>query len=401
MPPTGGQPQALPNSDLLGESPSDFKPTSTVVPPLPAAGPVPAAASAPALSLPNECNTSAPCCESIGPQIGIGGCCDGGGWYGRILALELTRDKPNTVYTSAESGNQTIQGSYDSVNSTWGGEVDLGREFGCGQFAVEGVFWTPGLMQSSGGPGIPGPYLSPLVMSTVNILGTGDTGNQWTDNNSPSHMIWRTDEIYDFELNFWKNHFVGDSCSTFNIDGMVGFRYFTFRDRMLFGAERNLSDPSIYAGSWLYINDDVKNSLAGFQFGFNLDWRFADKWKFFFTPKFGFYNNNINENYDLYVIGTTGTHYQGSSQNYTNPNYPVNASCNQFSCMTQIDIGLDWQFSSHVSAQIGYRFVGATNIGLADNQIPIYATDTQAISQINRNGDLTLNGAFAGLSFTF
>ena len=46
---------------------------------------------------------------------------------------------------------------------------------------------------------------------------------------------------------------------------MVGFRYFTFRDRFLFGAERNPTDGSPYAGDWFYENDDIKNNLAGFQ----------------------------------------------------------------------------------------------------------------------------------------
>ena len=71
------------------------------------------------------------------------------------------------------------------------------------------------------------------------------------------------------------------------------------------------------------------------------------------------------------------------------------------SVLSQIDVGLDWQITQCLSARLGYRVVAATGIGLADNQIPPYLNDIPAIQDIDRNGNLLLHGAFAGVTYCF
>ena len=43
------------------------------------------------------------------------------------------------------------------------------------------------------------------------------------------------------------------------------------------------------------------------------------------------------------------TTYQGSSMTYSNPNYPVHASSDNFAFLTQVDLGTEWQITRHIS----------------------------------------------------
>jgi hypothetical protein len=81
--------------------------------------------------------------------------------------------------------------------------------------------------------------------------------------------------------------------------------------------------------------------------------------------------------------------------------YPVNSSTDTVSFLTQIDVGLDWKFTRQWSAQVGYRVVAVSGLGLSDAQIPFYIVDIPAIAEIDRNSDLILHGAFVTLAYNF
>ena len=116
----------------------------------------------------------------------------------------------------------------------------------------------------------------------------------------------------------------------------------------------------------------------------------------------GIFNNHITLDYNLYAVSsTTGQQYQGSSQTYANPNYPVHATSDDFAFLTQVDLGLDWQITRHLSTQFGYRVVAMTGIATADSQIPFFGNDTQAIANIQHKDSLLVHGAFGGLTFTW
>ena len=245
------------------------------------------------------------------------------------------RSEPNTVYTSAEPpANPVNQGYFNDFNWTWGGQATVGYRFGCCcDWAVEGTYWGLAECNSDGGPGIPGPYVSPMTFGLTSILGTtgggrhpnGDqTANNYTDD-SPDHHIWRNYEAQDVEINLVRT-LCGGECNRFDVDFLAGVRWFRFQDGLVFGAEQ-ADDGTTYADDWLYLNDHITNDLVGGQVGFNASYRFADCWKVFVTPKFGVYDNHMTLDYNLYAVScTTGQQYQGSSQTYTNPNYPVHAT---------------------------------------------------------------------------
>ncbi len=161
------------------------------------------------------------------------------------------------------------------------------------------------------------------------------------------------------------------------------------------------ADGSPYAGDWLYLDDRITDDLVGFQAGINASYCFANCWKVFVTPKFGIFDNHTTLDYKLYATsfqnGAMVT-YQGASQTSANPSYPIHATSDDFSFLTQIDLGLDWQITRHFSTQLGYRVIALTGMALSGSQIPCNAADTQNIADIKHNDSLILHGAFGGFT---
>ena len=113
--------------------------------------------------------------------------------------------------------------------------------------------------------------------------------------------------------------------------------YFRFDENLTFGSLRN-------GGTWgelaneAYLNDNITNNLFGFQIGFDLAYRFAGCAKFFVSPKIGIYDNAMNQNFQAYLgNGTVGTTPYGP--------FPARGNRNDVAFLSQIDLGIDWQFS--------------------------------------------------------
>ena len=332
-----------------------------------------------------------------------GGCCCP--WYASFDFLYMTRNQPNKVFTSAQQAAVVNQGNFDTFN--WARAARSRSAIASAAAAIGR--WRPptGAWQNripTAPPNITGPYVTPFTMGLTDILGTtggGGTGGDQTANNyfdnSPDHHIWRKWQVQNVEVNLVKN-VCGGPCSCCAVDFLVGIRWFQFRDGLIFGAER-ANDGTPYANDWIFLNDHISNDLIGLQFGFDASYRFFDCWKAFVRPEFGIYNNHMSLDYNLYAVSsTTGQQYQASSSTYANPNYPVHSSTDGFAFLTQVDVGLDWQVTRHLSIQGGYRVVAVTGVGLSDNQIPAFGNDTQAIADIDRNGSLVVHGAFTGFT---
>ena len=152
----------------------------------------------------------------------------------------------------------------------------------------------------------------------------------------------------------------------------AGVGDFRFRDRLIFGAvEENWSGPQYtpwQADSHsAYLNEDIANNLVGLQMGLNASWRFA---------------GSLCSSRRRSACTTTSSPATSTPTWATAPrprrtsipgsSYPVHSTRNGFSVLTQVDVGLDWQFSCHWSARLGYRLVAATGMGMAEDQIPQY-----------------------------
>ena len=176
-----------------------------------------------------------------------GGCCGccgcGCDWYAQVLGLIMTRDRGNKLWTTYENGNQSnqIMNTQDAkVGWEGGGEIRFGRCFCCGQYAIEADFWA--LNEFSGYSSATSPVSAtnpfgivstPLTTGLMLFNGFGTNG--WFDN-AEEHRLWRTDEVYNVELNMIRNHLLMAECGCpLSVDVLAGVRYFRFRENLTWG----------------------------------------------------------------------------------------------------------------------------------------------------------------------
>jgi hypothetical protein len=343
------------------------------------------------------------------PPLANGGCgwdgcgpCNGCQWYASVLGLAMTRDKPNKLWVSYQGSNEAVQimNTQDAdVGWEGGGEVTFGRYFCCNQWSLEATFWT--MAEFTGCASVSLPSDPAGVSTPLNarfLIFDGQQGVGWF-NNSLCQTLQRTDEVHDIEINAIRHHLLCEGGCPLCVDLLAGVRFFRFRDDLDWGAQDSWVGQ--YYGTWAYFRDQTENNLFGGQIGFNVNYQLCNRLRFFVKPTVGLFDNYINNYCNADMIDATGTRYIATSSLYPNMTYPVQSHCNQLSVLTQIDVGLDWQITQNLSARFGYRLVAATGIGLADNQIPPYLYDVPAIQDIDRNGNLLLHGAFAGVTYCF
>jgi hypothetical protein len=326
-------------------------------------------------------------------------------WYGGVSALVMTRDQPNRIWFSHENNNDVNQLQNNQnieMQWKWGGEIHFGRRFCCDQWAIEASYWSLDpfngynqcLPPTANGLG------TPLQFSQVQF--NGQTAENWFGAIDPTHgavehRLYRRNEFHDVEINLVRNRMLCGCDSPWGIDWLAGVRFFRFDESLTFASLRNGCTWGQGAGE-AYMNDQITNNLWGFQFGFNADYCVARNLKLFAGPRFGIYNNHINHSFNMYlgdgtVATTGGTGVPGT--------YPVNSTGDNIAFLTQLDLGVDWQFAPRWSARIGYRVLAATGIGLADNQLPQYMVDIPEIAHIDTNGQLIMHGAFMGITYNF
>jgi hypothetical protein len=345
-----------------------------------------------------------PCCEPC-PN-----------WFGSVAALYMGRNKSNRLWTSYETGNNPNQLPTDAeTDCEIGGEVSFGRYFCCGAFAIEATYWGIDTLQGYSSQSIAGGTVStPLLVDGIEFAGTN--GTVYFDN-AAQHIVRRENEIHNIEINLLGTPGVayggmgcgdcgGYGCSScsgrgpLSLGWNLGVRYFRFEENFLFGSVNDGRSWGEAGGIYeAYLEDNVRNSLVGFQFGCDLNYNLGSRWRLYAAPKLGIYNNHVEHYFGLRRgDGTVANPTAASGMTGT---YPVSSSEDALSFLSEIDLGVDWQVASNWSVFLGYRVMFATGIALADNQIPAYIVDIPEIADIDTNGDLVLHGAFAGVTVRF
>jgi len=330
-------------------------------------------------------------------QRAVFGACDA--WYASASALAMTRNAPNRLWTTYETGDDSDQlPLVTPYEWRWGGEIRFGRRFCCGchgTWALEATYWALDPLNSY--TSITNPSGVSTTLTVGNVFFGLYPGTQWFDD-ALEHRLRRRNEVQNVELNLIRYRVFSTAELPWEVSWSLGARFFRFEEQLTFSSVAdpvNLTDPTM--DHQAFLDDHITNNLAGFQFGFDANYYVSPTWRLFAAPKFGIYNNHIEHLFQAYLgDGTVATQYE-----YPGLTYPVRSTTDVVSFLTQIDLGVEWQFAPRWSARVGYRVVAATGIGLADNQIPQYIVDIPEIASIDTNGDLILHGGFVGVAYNF
>ncbi len=322
-------------------------------------------------------------------------------WYATAYGLLFTRDRANGVATTVNpaTGDWLMRTTDADVDWRGGYDVKIGTFFGANKnWGVEGGYWTIDRFRGFSQASLAGGVDTPLAVNQIEFGGVnGDT----FFNNSAGHRVARVNRLESAEVSLMRRSDVFDAYGFASMDLtlLAGVRYVVFREELTFGG---LTAGGAWGGSPLdeaYFNDRVINNLIGFQFGIDTGFRFARTLRIFATPKFGIYNNHIDARFDAFRGDSLrGNPTPGSGITRT---YPVAVDRDVFAVLSQVDVGLDWEFAPHWSAVAGYRLLAATNMGLADHQFPNDVVDFAALDTVKANGSLLIHGVFAGLQFEF
>ncbi|HRE99492.1 MAG TPA: BBP7 family outer membrane beta-barrel protein [Pirellulaceae bacterium] len=364
-----------------------------------------------------------------------------GVWFGGVYGLIMNRSYETPQYLSYDPGmpsEPSLTSTDADLGTLAGFEVAFGRQM-CNGWAWQASYW--GLMREEAmarDGNMPNTMLYGLGMVDYNAGGWGiDSVQDWYDA-ADAHEVFRRNEFHNVELNLIRynlsfaslagglggglggrggllrgrnacgpggcntgNCGVGDcgscgtGCSPWSGSMFAGARFFKFDEFFSYRSSIN----------GLYNNDirdmiydiDVANNLVGFQFGGNVNYALGRCWSVFGGTKLGLYNNHITHYSRIYGSGGNAMPNSGS---YAGDPYAVRSSTNSFSFLSEINVGLGYQFSPCWRAVGGYRLLGATGIALAPNQIPNNFSYLPGVAEINNDGSLLLHGAFVGLEYS-
>jgi len=330
----------------------------------------------------------------------------------------MARNEANRVWVTHRTNYdaEQLMHTQNALTAWQGGfEVRLGHMFCCGQWAIEGSYWRLADMYgfsevenrdyTSAPDGFS--YSTPLNFNWV-IWADGVPGSpiQIFDF-ARQHRLWRTNSFQNLEINLIRHQLVAECANTLTIDWSVGVRYFQFDERLRFGALQQNIPPFEQTHTWgeaggvfeAYLDETIHNALVGCQFGVNASFPVERSLRLFLAPKVGIFNNHIEHRFAGYR--GDGLRFAPDPASGITGQFPVSATTDVLSFLTEVNVGLDWNFARGWDAFIGYRVIWATGIGLADNQILPYVADIPAHAHIEHNGELVLHGAFAGVTFSF
>jgi hypothetical protein len=334
-------------------------------------------------------------CEA-GDMPGYCGC--GGGFFGSIGGVVMTRNRANaflTTYQNTAPPEPVMFTQSAGAGWTGGGEVTLGYAFGgsnhCGPYGACGACGGPGIAFTWWGTGEMTGFAqandttgvqATSLNSTFDLTGVTINGNPWSDYfmEAESQRIWRTDNTNSVEANLL-------SGSIFDTDrvqliGLAGFRYFRFSEVLTYGS-------LAFGGTWGGNNGDDEgylsfrsiNNLYGGQMGAIFTCMMTQKITGYIAPKAGVYGNQMVVRTRIYSGNGT------VSEDFTDYK-------SDFSFLGQIDAGLTYMITPNSYAYLGYRVVGVSNVALGDEQF------MPGVS-IKQSGSLILHGATFGLAWLY
>lgn len=331
------------------------------------------------------------CCGYGGACGHAGGCCDSccsdPFWFATFGGLYMGRNSPNRMWTTAQKSNyfNQIMNGADATGDWIGGwEGSIGRFFPCWG-AIQFTYWGLAPIVATDSVVMPGDLVTPINLNDVYI---GGVGADFFFDNAEEHRIRRRDEINNIELNFLGLPAIS-SGGCLQVNFLAGVRYFRFRDQFIFGAVREGFQFGSDGGvNEAYLDVALNNSMIGGQLGALANWFITPRWGIFCFPRAGVFVNEMTQHFQV---------YRGDGLR----SIDIGTHKTVGSILAQIDIGVNYFFTPNWSVYLGYRVMGVSGVGLADQQIPPFLIDTPEIEAIDSNSNLILQGITAGLLWRF
>jgi hypothetical protein len=311
-------------------------------------------------------------------------------WFGSLAALYMERNRPNPYQLSFDTTNPVgeLILNIDTVGDWEAGfEARVGRYIGCNS-AVEVGYWT---LDNFGGqvfafdPAGVGGLNTPIDFRSLNFGGTPVT--DWFDN-AQAHRFTRNDEIHNVEINFLRWSANCDPCARLQTSGLVGVRYFQFREGWELASSDNDPTFGVDPTGEAYYNINVDNDMLGVQIGGRASYCITQRLSAYAAPRVGVFWNNISHRSSI---------TSGDGQTALD----ISSDRDVWSLLAQLDVGGNLQVTPNIGLWAGYRVVAISGIALADDQVPYLADDLFGISDIDHNANLVLHGVMGGVTVTY
>lgn len=319
--------------------------------------------------------------------------------------------------------------------TTGGFEVFGGRYFGCGRYAIMGSYWglfsqdqhasvaaSPGVGLTSA---LPFTIDSPYGGATQGIQMSSQFVSDWF-NDAPLHYVNRGQDFQNFELNFVSfalgggarqpyaedcqtggcgsgttgacAPWYGAECSRLRLNMFGGFRWFQFRDNLVYGASNN-DDVFDYSADDFFYQNSVSNNLFGGQLGALATYCTGHRFNLWFGSSFGVYNNRMAlESY----AGTASEAATVLSSNIYNGNqFSFTNNANGVALLGEGSAGVGVRLTRGWTANIGYRLIGATGLATSTGQISHDFSNLNESWKLRNDRSVVLQGLTLGAMYNF
>lgn len=345
-----------------------------------------------------------PCCEPCAET-----CCDpccepvcGPCWYATVGGLYLTRNRPRFSQISFDTTD--LVGQVLSTNNGLG-QWDPGAIARLGWYlsptcALEATYWGvyPGDATSTVyGANLVGALNSVFDFSPLNI--GSDNVNDDLFDGAQAHRIQRDYDVHNVELNFIAGRLPMTPQCGFQVSYLAGLRYFRFTEDFLYASAHDNPIFGADPASEVYYDIRVRNNLWGFQLGGRADWFVTPRFSIYTAPKFGIYGNCMDHHSRIYNVN--GTAVVGPGNPLAGGLFDIASDKSIASFLGEIDLGLQYQFSPCLSAEIGYRVLAVSGLAYATDQIPPHFADLPGVAMIDSNADLILHGGYAAVTWAW
>ncbi len=328
------------------------------------------------------------------------------GWYGRVGAVIMNRDRENDLwlsYDQTDIRDRTLSSKDAGFSYAGGFAATIGHYFNCGRNSVEMSYW--GIYPGDSEADSFGADTAAGIDSILHFDGLQyDAGAGAQDLaatfffGAARHRVQRSYGVHNLELNLLGHNF--SNCGPLQMGWVAGVRYLRFDDDFLYSTDP--TDTAFTgAANEVHYDIDVENNLIGFQIGGRADWCFGARSSLFADTKAGLYGNHVSHR--SRIFGSNGQAFVGDA---TSPHFgedvDISSRRNDFAMIGDLSLGMKFCVNSCWSVTAGYRAVAVSGVALSTNQVPVdFIGALDSIRNVDTNGSLILHGAFVGVDYCY